>query len=420
MIRSERNRFWVLSELYYPEDSATGYYVTRIAESLAASHNVNVLCAQPTYKARGTKAPSEEIRNNVHIHRCAATTLDKDVLTFRLINLFTISVSIFFNAVRGLRRGDLALVVTNPPALPFVALLACRLRGAKLILRIEDVYPDAMIAAGMVGPDSLIVRLLNVLHRFLYTKVDRVIVLGRDMLQLVEGKVHQKAGGISIITNWGDVDQVTPGERSSNPLLQRHGLTEKFIVQYSGNMGRTHDLENLVECARILAREESVHFLFIGTGAKEQWLRKTARELGLANITILPPQPRSALTVSLNACDLAVVSFVRGMAGVSVPSRMYNILAAGKPILAVADADSELALVIQEERVGWLVRPASPERSAQAILEAFSSPTLLSEMSKRARALVLKSYTQMQIMGKFEDLLESVASSRNHASRSGS
>ena len=152
------------------------------------------------------------------------------------------------------------LVVTNPPALPFVALLACKLRGARLILRVEDVYPDAMIAAGMVGPESLVVRFLNVLQRFLYTKVDRVIVLGRDMLRLVEGKVRQKSGRISIITNWGDVDQITPGERSNNPLLRRHGLTEKFIVQYSGNMGRTHDLQSLVECARILEREKGVTF----------------------------------------------------------------------------------------------------------------------------------------------------------------
>jgi len=418
MARSERHRLWVLSELYYPEDSATGYYVTKTAEALAATHEVSVLCAQPTYRARGTKAPAYELLNNVRVHRCAATTLNKDVLAFRLVNLFTISLSLFFNAVRNFRQGDIVLVVTNPPTLPFVVFLACKLRRARLILRIEDVYPDAMIAAGMVRPGSVVVRVLNFMHRSLYRNVDRVIVLGRDMLHLVQKRLQLNAAHVTIITNWADCGEITPLERNRNPLLQKLGLANKFVVQYSGNMGRTHDLEGLVQCARMLESEQAIHFLFIGTGAKEGWLRRTTRELGLGNVTILPPQPRADLAQSLNACDLAVISFVEGMAGVSVPSRMYNILAAGKPILAVTDADSELALVVHEEGVGWLVRPASPDRTAQAIFEAFANPALLSGMSKRARALVLKDYTQLQIMGKFEELLESVVSSGYHASRS--
>lgn len=418
MARSKRQRLWVLSELYYPEDSATGYYVTKTAEVLAATHDVSVLCAQPTYRARGTKAPTYELLNNVHVHRCAATTLNKDVLTFRLLNLFTISVSLFFNAVRMIRRGDLVLVVTNPPTLPFVAFLACKLRRARLILRIEDVYPDAMIAAGMLRPGSVVVRVLNFMHRALYRNVDWVVVLGRDMLRLVQKRLQRNAGHVTVITHWADCREITPLQRNENPLLQKLGLMDKFIVQYSGNMGRTHDLEGLVKCARMVEPEPAIQFLFIGTGAKEGWLRKTTRERGLKNVTILPPQPREDLAQSLNACDLAVISFVEGMSGVSVPSRMYNILAAGKPILAVADADSELALVVQEEHVGWLVQPASPEKTAQAILEAFSNPALLSEMSKRARASVLKGYTQLQVMEKFDEMLESVASSGDHDSRS--
>lgn len=411
MARSERYRLWVLSELYYPEDSATGYYVTKTAEALAATHQVSVLCAQPTYRARGTVAPAYEILNNVRVHRCAATTLNKDVLIFRLVNLFTISVSLFFKALQSIRQGDIVLVVTNPPTLPFVVLMACKLRRARLILRIEDVYPDAMIAAGMAQPQSVIVSILNAMHRWLYRNVDRVIVLGRDMLELVRKKLQHEAGHVSIITNWADCGDIAPQARDDNALLQKLGLTKKFVVQYSGNMGRTHDLEVLVECARILEPEQAIHFLFIGTGAKEPWLRKATGDLRLRNVTILPPQPRADLAQSLNACDLAVISFVPGMAGVSVPSRMYNVLAAGKPILALADAHSELALVVQEGNVGWHVQPSVPERIAEVLREASSKPDLLSEMSKRARSMVLTNYTQSQIMQKFEELLEGIASS---------
>ena len=152
MGKSFENNIWILSELYYPEESATGYYVTKVAEGLALRHRVRVLSAQPTYKARGTRAPKDELHNNVHIHRCAATTLDKDIVAFRLVNLLTISTSIFLNAIWRIRCGDVVLVVTNPPTLPFVVFLACKIRRAKLVLRIEDVYPEALVAAGFAGP----------------------------------------------------------------------------------------------------------------------------------------------------------------------------------------------------------------------------------------------------------------------------
>lgn len=417
MNQAQSYRLWVLSELYYPEDSATGYYLTQTAEAMAAFCRVEVLCAQPTYRARGMRAPADEVVKNVHIHRCAATTLNKDILFFRLLNLLTISISLFLNAVWSIRPGDIVLVVTNPPTLPFVALLACRLRRAKLILRIEDVYPDAMIAAGMVKRTSLAVRFLNVVHRHLYRNADRVLVLGRDMLRLVHKKLGVEAGHVSIVANWADSDQIKPLDRKNNPLLKKLGLDEKFVIQYSGNMGRTHDLETLIHCARVLQADPAIHFLFIGTGAKESWLRKTTRELGLENVTILPPQPRSELPESLNACDLAVISFVKGMSGVSVPSRMYNILGSGKPILAIADADSELALVIREAQVGWLVQPGAEEKAVEAIREAGSDRAMLSKMSKRALALVLKEYTKPQVMERYEKLVRSVASLGNVSGR---
>jgi glycosyltransferase involved in cell wall biosynthesis len=411
MEQTQPYRLWVLSELYYPEDSATGYYITQIAESMAGFCQVEVLSAQPTYRARGTRAPADEVLKNVHIHRCAATTLNKDILVFRLLNLFTISVSLFFNAVWKIRRSDIVLVVTNPPTLPFVALLATKLRGAKLILRIEDIYPDAMVAAGMVKPTSLLVRFLNVVHRSLYRNADRVVALGRDMLRLIHRKLGAEAGHVSTITNWADSDLIAPLDRSTNPLLRKLGLGEKFVIQYSGNMGRTHDIEVLVRCAGILKDDRMFHFLFVGAGAKEQWLRKTTRDLKLGNVTILPPQPRSELAQLLNACDLAVISFVAGMSGVSVPSRMYNNFAAGKPILAIADADSELAQVIQEARVGWVVRPGSEERAVHAIREAASNRALLLEMSGRASALAIHEHTRRHVMEQYEQLVRSVASS---------
>ncbi len=416
MTNSGHNTLWILSELYYPEDSATGYNLTKVAEALAENFHVRVLCAQPTYKARGIKAPTNEIHEDVQIHRCAATALNKDVILFRLVNLITVSLSIFFNALVRIRKNDIALVVTNPPTLPFVVILACKLRGAKLVLRVEDVYPEAMVATGMAGQNSSAVKVFGALSRLLYKKVDMIIALGRDMKQLILNKIGNEAEHVTIITNYAEGDQIVPLPRLDNPLLKKLGLIDKFVLQYSGNMGRTHDIESLVECAKLLQTENHIHFLFIGWGAKEVWLREAVRVHGLENVTVLPSQPREDLVVSLNACDLTLISFVSGMSGVSVPSRMYNIMAVGKPIIAIADMASELAQVVEEEKIGWVVMPERPALIAEAIREASSNRILLNQMSTKARILAVEKYSQANSIRKYESLMLSMGLQRSAVS----
>ena len=407
-------RLWIVSELYYPEDTSTGYFLTRIAEGLAQHYPVSVLCSQPTYSERGIRAPVREKRNGVNIQRCPGTTFNKDNLLFRLINLATISFSIFFMAVSQVSRHDYVLVVTNPPLLPFGITVACWLRGAKCLLLIHDVYPEALIASGMLRSGAFFARALQWLVKRLYCRVDRIIVLGRDMEKLVARKLEYSRQEIAIIPNWGDSDEIAPSPRTQNALLHELGLTDKFIIQFSGNMGRTHGLETLLESARRLRNTENIHFLFIGSGAKKRWLKETVETNGLQNVTILPRRPRSDLSNSLNACDVAIISFVPGMAGISVPSRMYNILAAGKPIIAVADHDSELALVVQEEQVGWVVPPGQSDRIVEVILEARANPDRLAEMGRRARAVAENKYSFQHVIEMYYALIRGLDDDSTH------
>ncbi|MER3524977.1 MAG: hypothetical protein C4326_13240 [Ignavibacteria bacterium] len=410
-------RVWVLSELYYPEQSATGYYVTGVAEALANDFDVRVLCAQPTYAARGTKAPQREVRRGVTIYRCLATTFNKDRLAFRFVNLLTISLSILLCGLFRIRTGDIVFVVTNPPTLPFVASLICKFRNCALVLRIEDVYPEALVAAGFTRRDSLLVKAINVLHRWLYRKAAAVIVLGHDMKALVERKAVASKGGnstnkLSVIPNWADVEDIRPLPREGNPLLRRLGLEGKFVLQYSGNMGRTHDIEILVEAATLLRSVEDIHFLFIGSGAKAPSLYRAKASRKLANMTILPPLDRTELLVSLNACDVAVISFVSDMAGVSVPSRMYNVFAAGKPILAISDKESEIGRVIEETQLGWVIAPGDLIGLQKAILHVFENRNLLSAFSDKAHSFVQRDYTYASVTERYKQLIRNV--SNNH------
>jgi len=401
-------RLWVVSELYHPEETSTGYFLTRIAEGLAADYPVSVLCSQPTYSARGRRAPWRETRHGVDIHRCWATTLDKDVLPLRLVNALTISLALLVTAWRRFRRGDVVLVVTNPPFLPFVIRAAAALRGARCLLLIHDVYPECLVAAGMVRREALLSRALARATRRLYRSMERIVVLGRDMKALVERKLAGRGPAIALIGHWSDVDEIRPVARDTNRLLGELGLLDKFVVQYSGNMGRTHGLETALEAARALASTTDVHFLFVGWGAKRALLEAAVRDEGLPNVTLRPIAPREELATSLGACDVTLISFVPGMAGVSVPSRLYNVLAAGRPLLAAADPESELALLVGEHEVGWVVPPGDAPRLVEAILEARSDRGRLARFGARARAAAQGRFTLNASLAGYRALLADI------------
>ena len=179
------------------------------------------------------------------------------------------------------------------------------------------------------------------------------------MRDLVLRRCDKDQCRVAVISNWADVENVRPEPRAQNRLLRQHGLLDKFVVQYAGNMGRVHDMEGLVRCAEGLRQHDKIHLLILGAGAKKAWLERAIADGRLTNVTVLPPFPRSASSECLNACDVAINALIPGMQGVSVPSRTYNILAAGKPIIAATDRDSELAMVIREEDVGWVVAPGT-------------------------------------------------------------
>lgn len=383
---------WVVSELFHPERTSTGHFLSCIATGLARSFPVRVLCAQPTYSARGRRVPRNERLGGAEIVRCRSTTFPKDVLPLRLMNLITISLSMLFEACRGFRPGDRVLVVTNPPTLPFVIRWACRLRGARFVLLIHDVYPEALEAAGLFRPRGLAARVLSRLTAGLYRSAEKIVVLGRDMRDLVAKKVPEVANRLVLIPNWADVEEVDAQPRVENRLLVQLGLVDRFVVQYAGNMGRTHDLELLLEAAERL-RAEPVSFLICGWGAKRAWLRRQVDERHLGNVTVIDPRPREDLGELLGACDAAVLAFVPQMAGVSVSSRLYNMLAAGRPIIAAVEATSEVARVVFEEGAGLVVRPGDTGAFVAAIRTLVAEPARRKEMGEKGRRAAETRYT---------------------------
>ena len=399
-------RIWIVTELYYPEDGATGHLLTQIAEGLASEAEVHVLCTQPSYTQQREKSPRVELHRGVHIKRCRTTSFSKDRLVLRVINMLTILISFSWNMVSGLRRQDRVLVVTNPPPLPFAAWLACRLRGAKCVLLIHDIYPDVLVPTKFTRQNSILYRVIDWFFKRLLLGVDRIITIGRDMQQRVLAKSDRLSSKTTVITNWCDQESIWPIAPTANPLRAELDLTDKFVILYSGNMGRTHGLETIAAAAQILedAGHEKIHWLVCGGGGGKKHFAARCQQLNLKSVTVRDFFPREQLVYSLNCGDVAIISFIPGMSGISVPSRMYNFFAAGRPIIGVTEAESELALTIREFELGWVVEPEQPQLLADQVLEIFSHRDRLATLGERCRAVALAQFSRERAIALYRDV----------------
>jgi len=410
LVQPPKPRLWVFCELYYPEEVSTGYHLTSIAEGLASDFDVHVITGPASRNFAPVEAMAEDFHSGAYIYRCAGTKWNKDSLPGRILNMLTRTAAMFWMGLKRIRRGDLILVVTNPPLLPFAVLLLKWLRGARFVLLIHDVYPEVLVASGLSGPKSLIVRLGKLANRLLYNQAAEVVSIGRDMSKLILPKVAEGCGRLRMIGNWAELEYVRPQEKRESRWLKELGLTDKFVVLYAGTLGRTHGLETLVEAAARLRGEPDIHFLVAGFGAKEEYIRNAIRTRQLTNISLHHfSRPRWQQGETLAACDVGLISFRPGMAGVSVPSRMYNLMAAARPIIGVTDADSELAEVVREEEIGWVVGPGDSVGLAEAILRARQNPGVLRAMGRRAVEAAGSKYTREKALGAYREVFRELA-----------
>ena len=397
---------WIISR-FYAEETGTGYSITRTAEGLARYYSVRVLCGQPDYVYHDRRAPSFEIVNGVQVFRSAATNFSNRNLLVKMLNMLTSSVSILWLVIKHVRRNQPVIIVNLPPLLPLLTLPVSRLKGARVSLLVHDVYPDSLVVAGVLPKNSRTQSVLSLVFNGLYRLADNIIVLGRDMQSLLAAKTRWEESRIVVIPNTADVDQIHPVSREKNGLLKKLGLDGKFVVKYAGHMGRTHGLEMLVRGAQILSElDPDIHLVFSGSGPKKAWLESTINCRKLNNVTITSFSPRAEIEDSLNACDIGVISMLPGMAGISVPGRIYDLLAAGKPVIAVTDAHSEIALLIREEKVGWVVEPEDISGLIVAIQSAKADPARLFEIGRRSRWVAENKYARRYQVDAYYQLIE--------------
>jgi glycosyltransferase involved in cell wall biosynthesis len=399
----------ILSQYFYPELISTGQLLTELAEDLAERGcRVTVIAGQPTYYESSHVSREMEHRG-IRILRVGNTQLEKNSVPGKILN----STTFFLGAVlRSLAfpRDTVVLVVTNPPILPFVPYLLSFMRKQKYVCLIHDVYPDIAMRLGYLRKGSVLCRTWERMNRNMMRRAAAVIVLGRDM----EEKVREKLGRsewekIHVIPNWSDGDAILPIDKEENPFLTEIGLEPStFIVQYSGNMGLSHDMETIIEAASRL-QDLSIKFLFIGGGGKREKIDKMAADLRLDNVQFLPYQPKEKLKYSLSCSDVSLVCLELGVEGLSVPSKYYGILASGRPVIALMGERSEVAMSVLESGCGYVLPPGNPEALANRIRYLFDHPDAAREMGRKAREVLEKNYSRRVLAVKYLDLLREVS-----------
>lgn len=391
----------ILNQYYWPDHSAVAQLATELAEDLVAfGHEVTVISSSGSYLG-GSRQPFRDCRLGVRILRVRCSSLGKRNLAGRLTDYLTFFVMALVRAVC-LPRQDVVVVTSSPPFLAAVGVILRLLRGSRLVYWLQDVYPALAVRFGLASPDSLLVRLATCLGSSLYRRADAVVALGSAMARVVQETGGQQVR-VCIIPNWADGKKIRPVAHGDNQFRREHGFEGKRVVLYSGNMGRAHDFATILSAALEMKANESIVFAFVGDGARKMEVEAAAR--GSSTIRVIPYQSSDRLSESLSAGDVHVVSQAPATLGLMEPSKLYGVLAVGRPVLYIGPADSEAARTVVKERVGRVVQCGDVVGTVSALKSLLQETEAL---GAHARLVFEQRYDRARRTGSFMALIVSL------------
>lgn len=301
-------------------------------------------------------SPAVSIRKSVRYNRKSSLTRFMTWIAFTTHYFFYLLIC---------RKPEFIIVSTNPPLAPLVTALVAGVRGIPYYIVLYDLYPEALSQAGLVRNDNLIFRIWRRINPGVFRKAKKVFTLSESM-KIAAARYADEAQ-LQVIHNWADTSYIHPVPKEENSFVARHGLSDKFVVLYSGNMGLTHDLESLVGAALLLRDEPNLTFVLIGDGGKRKRLEELAREHSATNVMFLPFQDEKNFPLAMAAADVGVVTLGTGAEGISVPSKTYVNMAAGLCLLSIAPLASELNRIVSEHEAGFVCEPGRPDEVAGII-----------------------------------------------------
>lgn len=397
----------VASQHYPPDPSTTAAIMAEIACRLAQAHDVIVLSGTPGALPAAESGPGTPrvipVRNRMP---------GKAALVRRATAEILFALRIFLALLRWLERGDVVLTVTAPFMLPYAVAAAAKLKGARSALIMHDLFPDVLVMSGLLKPRAVAARAFRAANALLFRALDAVITIGRDAEGLLLRYRGMTARKIRFIPNWTTLVPSLRPVAADNPF--RRALPARFVVGLSGNLGFTHDPDIVFEAARLLRAETDIHFLLSGWGIGFARLKELQAASNLPNVTFVERVEDAQLEALLTAADVWIIPYRKNVAGVSVPSRFYNLLAVGRPVILVSEPEAEAALTVAENRLGWVVTPGRSDDLARAIRAA--SLVEIGPMAERAVSAAAK-FDRVTAMNAYAGLVDELLQSPELAER---
>ncbi|HEX2694272.1 MAG TPA: glycosyltransferase family 4 protein [Acidobacteriota bacterium] len=393
---------------FLPDFGSAPILINELASDLAAhGHDVEVVTTIPRHRTPEFKGLlfSRRKMNGFLVKRFWTNATPQPVGRLIAWNIYTAGT--ILNALT-LRKGDILFLRTPPLQLGLTGFLAAKLRGVRVVLNVQDIHPDLSIESGILRNRAAI-RFAQGLEKWVYGISDHIVVIGDGFLKnlLEKGVPRDK---MTVIPNWVDTDFLKPYPKD-NPVSRRFGLHDKFVMMYSGTISISSNraLEYVLEAAVTMKRNPDVVFVIVGEGLKKPELQRRAEELGANNVRFLPFQPYEDLPRLLASGDVLLVPLDKEKSQMSVPSKLYNFLAAGRPVLGLAPPDSEVAALIRGNRCGDVVPPDDIAGIGEAVLRLKGDPDTRREMASNARRYAVDNFARKMIMDRYETLLESVS-----------
>jgi glycosyltransferase involved in cell wall biosynthesis len=395
----------VLSQVYVPDPASVGQHMAdAAAEMVRRGHRVVVLTARRGYDDPSVRYAKREVLDGVEVSRLPLSSLGKGSIPIRLLGgaLFLAQA-----VIRGLflRRLDFVLVSTSPPMCGLAALAIAAVRRVPIKYWVMDLNPDQMIALGKLRESSVLVRLFDAFNRAILRRADDVVALDRFMAERLLRK-EEIRGALAVLPPWPLEDHLEPVPREENPFRQAHGLTDRFVVMYSGNHGPSNPVGTILRAAERLRSESSLVFAFVGGGIGKVEIEETIRR-GASNVLSLPYQPLSQIRYSLSAADVHLVTVGDAVVGIVHPCKVYGAMAVGRPIVLLGPCPCHVSDLIDAYRIGWRIEHGDVDGAVRTLREIRATPPAeLARMGERAREAVRAKLSKHALCGGLCDVLE--------------
>jgi len=402
---SSAARIVFINRFFHPDISATSQMTSDLAFALAREgFAVSAICSRQRYDDAAAELPATESCRGVTIRRVASTRFGRQNLLGRALDFLSFYLTSLWALLLVLRRGDVVVAETDPPLISLVAGLVAWLRGAELVNWLQDVFPEVATELQANPLPRWLDGGLRKLRNLSLRRAHCNVVLGTRMRDHVL-QLGVAAERICVIENWADGHELRPIASLASRLRSQHGLGSRFVVGYSGNLGRAHEFSTLLEAATDLKDDSSIVFLMTGGGAGMQALEAEVANRGLDNFRFLPYQPREQLSDSLGSADVHLVSLKPELEGLIVPSKFYGVLAAGRPSIFIGDTDGELSRVIRRHDVGYSVACGDSKALAGHIRSLSFDPEHRETLGERSRALFNNHYTLQRAVREWSGVL---------------